>query len=135
MAFPFNIHKLLCMMLFISIKDNSNINKNILKNFGNINNNIYDLKEDLNNDQININDKSNDLYLNKPYINNYTNLNSNFPQINPFSILPQSNYNFLVEPINNKLNDKLDNINSSNDLLINAISKDLLKNRFKEDNL
>ena len=121
--------------------NNFNINKDILKNIGNINNNIYELKEDLNKNQVNNKEKFDDLYLNKPFIDNYSNLNSNnntnnlFPQINPFSILPQSNYNFLIEPVNKKLNDKFDFINSSNDLLINAISKELIKNKFKKNNL
>ena len=121
--------------------NNFNINKDILKNIGNINNNIYELKEDLNKNQLNIKEKFDDLYLNKPFIDNYSNLNSNnntinlLPQINPFSILPQSSYNFLIEPVNNKLNDKFDFINSRNDLLINNISKDLIKNKFKKNNL
>ena len=118
----------------------NNINKDIFKNFGNINNNIYELKKDLNKDQINFNDKFNDLYLKTPFIDYYLNLNSNsnsnilLPQVNQFTI-PQNSHSFLIEPINNKLNDKLNFINSSNELLINSISKNLIKNDFKKDNL
>ena len=118
--------------------NNNNINKDILNNIGNINNNnIYELKEDLNKDKININDNFNDLFLKTPFIDYYFNLNSNtdsnilLPQINQFTI-PQSSHNFLIESINNKLNDKLDFINSSNELLFNSISKNF---NFNKDHL
>ena len=124
------------------INNNNIVNNVLFKNIGNINNNINNisLRRDLNNEQININDKSNDLKT-KAFIDYYNNLTSNnnsnilFPQINQFSNLTQSSHNFFTEPINNILNNKLNFINSSKDLLIKAINKNLIKNEFKKGDL